>query len=81
MAPRALMACVAPPRARHFFLLAQEKVTKKKGTPTSGSRCARLPSLRHCSGGRRTWAILGPLRFSPYPCGSSPYTAPALGLL
>jgi len=85
MASHALMFCVAPPRARHFFLLARggrpEKVTKKKGTPASGSRCARLPSLRHCSGDRRTWAIPGPLRLSPHPCGSSPSAVPALGLL
>jgi len=31
---------VAPLTARHFFLLGQEKVTKKKATPASG------PSLR-----------------------------------
>ncbi|TBU95461.1 hypothetical protein DNK34_15840 [Pseudomonas dryadis] len=62
-------------------MLAQEKVSKKKGTPASGSRCARLPSLHRRSGGRRTWAIHGPLRLSPLPCGSSPCTAISLGLL
>ena len=42
---------------------------------------ARLPSLRCCSGGRLTRAILGPLSLSPHPCGSSPYATPPLGLL
>ena len=42
---------------------------------------ARLPSLRRCSGGRLTRAILGPLSLSPHPCGSSPYATPPLGLL
>ena len=53
---------VSAPRPSHFLLHAQEKVTKEKGTPTSGSaRCAaRLPSLRRCSGGRHRRAIPGP---------------------
>ncbi len=42
---------------------------------------ARLPSLRRCSGGRLTRAILGPLSLSPHPCGSFPYATPPLGLL
>ena len=50
--------------ASHFLLRAQEKVTKENGTPTSGSRCARLPSLRCRSGGRHTRAIHGPLCLS-----------------
>ena len=44
---------VAPCTARHFFLCGQEKVTKKKATPASGFCCAKLPSLRRRSGGRR----------------------------
>ena len=49
--------------ASHFLLFAQEKVTKEKGTPTSGFRCAKLPSLRCRSGGRHEGASL-PLRSS-----------------
>src|SRR5690606_8640970 len=76
-----LSLSVAPPRARHFFLFAQEKVTKKKGTPTSGPACGGVPSLRCRSGGRLTRAIHGPLSLSPHPCGSSPCATPPLGLL
>ena len=39
--------------ASHFlFACAKEKVTKEKAHPASGFRCAKLPSLRHCSEGR-----------------------------
>ena|SRR5690606_7715502 len=72
---------VSPCTASHFLLSGQEKVTKEKATPTSGSGLRRLPSLQCCSGGRLTRAILGPLSLSPHPCGSSPYAAPPLGLL
>ena len=69
--------------ASHFLLFAQEKVTKEKGTPTSGSGgcAARLPSFRCRSGGRRTRGVHAPLRLSPHPCGSSPCATPPLGLL
>jgi hypothetical protein len=46
-------ALVSPCWASHFFLCGQEKVTKKKATPTSGFCFAKLPSLRRRSGGRR----------------------------
>ena len=50
-------AWVSPCWASHFFLNGQEKVTKKKATPTSGLGVPGLlhkaPSLRRCSGGRR----------------------------
>jgi hypothetical protein len=69
--------------ASNFLLLAQEKVTKEKGTPAFGfAGCAgKLPSLRHCFGGRFARAIHGPANLSPHPCGSSPYATPPLGLL
>ena len=35
-----------------LFACAKEKVTKEKAHPTSGFRCAKLPSFRHCSEGR-----------------------------
>ena len=35
-----------------LFACAKEKVTKEKAHPASGFRCAKLPSLRHCSEGR-----------------------------
>ena len=64
-------------------MFAQEKVTKEKGTPTSGSGgyAARLPSFRCRSGGQRTRGVHAPLRLSPHPCGSSPCATPPLGLL
>ncbi|MBU1330423.1 MAG: hypothetical protein KJ651_07085, partial [Gammaproteobacteria bacterium] len=37
----------APLRASHFLLLAQEKVTKEKGTPPSGPGYAGIPSFHH----------------------------------
>ena len=77
---RVLNVWVAPLTGATPFLLAQERCAKE-GHPTSGFRFAQLPSLRCCSGGRLTWAIPGPLRLSPHPCGSSPYATPPLGLL
>jgi hypothetical protein len=42
------------PSASYFlFARAKEKVTKEKARPTSGFRCAQLPSSRHCSEGRQ----------------------------
>ncbi len=35
------------------FARAKEKVTKEKARPTSGFRCAQLPSFRRCSEGRQ----------------------------
>ena len=69
-----------PLRAPHLSCLPKKGVPKK-GTPTSGFRCAKLPSLRCCSGGRLTRAVPGPLSLSPHPCGSLPYATPQLGLL
>jgi hypothetical protein len=45
------------------------------------ARLRRVPSLHHCSRGRRTRAVPGPLRLSPHPCGSLPSTTIPLGLL
>ncbi|MBK3749818.1 hypothetical protein GFK94_18360 [Pseudomonas balearica] len=58
----------------------QEKVTKKKATPASGFCCAKLPSLRRYSGGRREGR---PCPFTPRSasCLASPCAAPTLGLL
>jgi hypothetical protein len=65
-----------------LFFVCAKKSKQKKAPPASGSRCARLPSLRCRSGGRLTRAIPGPLSLSPHPCGSLPYaTTPTLGLL
>ena len=44
--------------------LSNKKVTKEKRHPTSGSRCARLPSLRCRSGGRHTRDLPVPLCLS-----------------
>jgi hypothetical protein len=42
------------PSASYFlFARAKEKVTKEKARPTSGFRCAQLPSLRRRSEGRQ----------------------------
>jgi hypothetical protein len=42
------------PSASYFlFARAKEKVTKEKARPTSGFRCAQLPSFRRCSEGRQ----------------------------
>ena len=51
------------------------------GQPAAVTPLRCVSSLRCCSGGRLTWAIPGPLSLSPYPCGSSPYATPPLGLL
>jgi len=45
-------ACGCYSASLRFSLLAQ-KVTKEKTRPASGFRCAKLPSLRRCSEGRR----------------------------
>ena len=47
----------------------------------SGFRCAKLPSLHHCSRGPPRRAIPGPSRLSRHPCRSTPYTTIPLGLL
>ena len=70
-----------PSRASHFLLLAQEKVTKEKGTPPSGPGCAGVPSLHHHSRGTLRRAIHGPSQLSRHPCRSTPYVAIPLGLL
>ncbi|TRO43952.1 hypothetical protein EQ831_06060 [Pseudomonas sp. ALS1279] len=69
------------PYGRHTFLACPRKVCQRRAPPTSGFRCAKLPSLRCRSGGRLTRAVPGPLSLSPHPCGSLPYAAPPLGLL
>ena len=61
--------------------LCKEKVTKEKAHPTSGSRCARLPSFHPCSRGPPRRAIPGPSRLSRHPCRSTPYATIPLGLL
>lgn len=72
--------------ASHFlFARAKEKVTKKKARPASGFRCAKLPSLRHCSEGRHGGPSL-PRRPRPsllvwHLCQTPLSTAPPLGLL
>jgi hypothetical protein len=43
----------APSASYFLFARAKEKVTKEKARPTSGFRCAQLPSLRRCSEGRQ----------------------------
>ena len=70
-----------PLRASHFLLLAQEKVTKEKGTPTFGPGCAVVPSFHHHSRGTLRRAIPGPSQLSRHPCRSTPYAAIPLGLL
>ena len=70
-----------PSRASHFLLLAQEKVTKEKGTPTSGPGYAGVPSLHHRSRGTLRRAIPGPSQLSRHPCRSTPSTVIPLGLL
>ena len=62
-------------------MLAQEKVTKEKGTPPSGPGCAGVPSLHHHSRGTPRRAIPGPSWLSRHPCRSTPSTAIPLGLL
>jgi hypothetical protein len=59
----------------------KEKVTKEKARPTSGARCARLPSLHPCSRGTLRRAIPGPSQLSRQPCRSTPFTGIPLGLL
>jgi hypothetical protein len=44
--------CFRPSASHFLFARAKEKVTKEKARPTSGFRCAQLPSFRHCSEGR-----------------------------
>jgi len=59
---------VSPCWATYFFqsrLPGREKSRQKRLAPAYGSRCARLPSIHRCSGGRRTSAIHGPLRGTP----------------
>jgi hypothetical protein len=70
-----------PSRASHFLLLAQEKVTKEKGTPPSGPGYAGVPSFHHRSRGTPRRAIPGPSWLSRHPCRSTPYAAIPLGLL
>jgi hypothetical protein len=69
IAPCLLMFRVAPPRARHFFLLPRggrpEKVTKKKGTPTYGPGYAGVPSLHRHS--RGTTGCGPPTKGHPWP--------------
>ena len=111
-----LIECVAPPRAPHFSLLVQRKVSKRNtprhpgfaarnliriahpsGQPAAVTPLRSVSSLHHCSRGRRTRAVPGPLRLSarascfalppasmqssPHPCGSLPCTTIPLGLL
>ena len=54
-----------PLRASHFLLLAQEKVTKEKGTPPSGPGCAGVPSFHHHS--RGTTGCGPPTKGHPWP--------------
>src|SRR3990167_7920812 len=77
----ALVLRFRPLRASHFLLLAQEKVTKEKGTPSSGPGCAGVPSFHHHSRGTPRRAIHGPSWLSRHPCRSTPYAAISLGLL
>src|SRR3990167_8993377 len=75
-----LPGLMVPPLRRLTF--GRRPKSKQKVLPlASGSRCARLPSLHHCSRGRRTRAVPGPLRLSPHPCGSLPSTTIPFGLL
>ena len=62
-------------------MLAQEKVTKEKGTPPSGPGCAGVPSLHHHFRGALRRAIPGPSQLSRHPCRSTPSAAIPLGLL
>jgi hypothetical protein len=57
------------------------KRNQKVLPPPYGSRCARLPSLHHCSRGPPRRAIPGPSRLSRHPCRSTPYTTIPFGLL
>jgi len=75
-----LLLLTVPPLRRVTFGSCP-KSNQKVLPLASGSRCARLPSFHHCSRGRRTRAIPGPLRLSPHPCGSLPSTTIPLGLL
>jgi len=89
-----LVERVAPPRAPHFSLLVQRKVSKRNtprhpglatrnlirfahpsGQPAAVTPLRSVSSLHHCSRGRRTRAVPGPLRLSPHPCGSLPWLA------
>jgi len=68
------------------FLLAVARTAgpakrNQKVLPRHTARLRRVPSLHHCSRGRRTRAVPGPLRLSPHPCGSLPSTTIAFGLL
>src|SRR3990167_5104484 len=71
---------LVPPLRRLTF--GRRPKSKQKVLPLAfGSRCARLPSFHHCSRGRRTRGVPGPLRLSPHPCGSLPSATIPLGLL
>ncbi len=51
------------------------------GQPSAVTSLRSVSSFHHCSRGRRTRAVHGPLRLSPHPCGSLPSTTIPLGLL
>lgn len=55
---------VSPLRRLTFFK--RQKSKQKRCAPPSGSRCARLPSLHHCSEGTPRRAIPGPARLTLY---------------
>ena len=60
---------------------AGKKVSKNACPCIRPCASLRVRSLHHCSEGRRTRAVHGPLRLSPHPCGSPLYTTIALTLL
>ena len=60
---------------------AGKKVSKNACPCIRPCASLRVRSLHHCSEGRRTRAVYGPLSLSPHPCGSLLYTTTALTLL
>ncbi|TXI34659.1 MAG: hypothetical protein E6Q69_03500 [Aquipseudomonas alcaligenes] len=57
------------------------KGTKRSSPTIRPSAALRVRSLHHCSEGRLTRAVHGPLSLSPHPCGSPLCTTIPLSLL
>src|SRR5690606_31064859 len=78
--PSLLILLVSALPAESLFPVA-EKVTKNACPCMRPCAARRVRSFHHCSRGRLTRAIPGPLSLSRHPCRSTPYAAIPLTLL